>query len=88
MGLNKEEIENLFMYKYLIVDSVWFGAVFARETKRLRKSVLVMERREHVSGNVYRRRSLLPRQQRAQPEPLKQCAALVKDALGCVEEIN
>lgn len=66
------------MYKYLIVDSVWFDAVFAHEAKRLRKSVFVMERREHMSGNVYRRRSLLPRQQRAQLEPLKQCAALVK----------
>ena len=41
------------MYNYLIVDSGSFGAVFARETKRAVRSVLMLERREHVGSNVY-----------------------------------
>ena len=40
-------------YDYLIVGSGLFGAVFAREAKRAGKSVLVLERRDHVGGNVY-----------------------------------
>ncbi|WP_331280190.1 UDP-galactopyranose mutase [Selenomonas bovis] len=42
-----------FMYDYLIVGSGLFGAVFAHEVKRAGKSVLVLERRGHVGGNVY-----------------------------------
>ena len=41
------------MYDYLIVGSGLFGAVFAHEAKQAGKSVLVLERREHVGGNVY-----------------------------------
>ena len=41
------------MYDYLIVGSGLFGAVFAREAKRAGKSVLVLERRDHVGGNIY-----------------------------------
>lgn len=41
------------MYDYLIVGSGLFGAVFAHEAKRAGKSVLVLERRDHVGGNVY-----------------------------------
>lgn len=41
------------MYDYLIVGSGLFGAVFAHEAKRAGKSVLVLERRGHVGGNVY-----------------------------------
>ena len=41
------------MYDYLIVGSGLFGAVFACEAKRAGKSVLVLERRDHVGGNVY-----------------------------------
>lgn len=41
------------MYDYLIVGSGLFGAVFAHEVKRAGKSVLVLERRGHVGGNVY-----------------------------------
>ena len=39
------------MYDYLIVGSGLFGAVFAREARQAGKSVLVLERREHV-GNM------------------------------------
>ena len=41
------------MYDYLIVGSGLFGAVFACEAKRAGKSTLVLERRNHVGGNVY-----------------------------------
>lgn len=41
------------MYDYLIVGSGLFGAVFAHEAKKAGKSVLVLERRNHVGGNVY-----------------------------------
>lgn len=41
------------MYDYLIVGSGLFGAVFAHEAKKASKSVLVLERRDHVGGNVY-----------------------------------
>lgn len=41
------------MYDYLIVGSGLFGAVFAHEAKQAGKSVLVLERRGHVGGNVY-----------------------------------
>ena len=41
------------MYDYLIVGSGLFGAVFAHEAKQAGKSVLVIERRDHVGGNVY-----------------------------------
>jgi UDP-galactopyranose mutase len=41
------------MYDYLIVGSGLFGAVFAHEAKNAGKSVLVIERRDHVGGNIY-----------------------------------
>ena len=41
------------MYNYLIVGSGLFGAVFAHEAKKAGKSVLVIERRDHVGGNIY-----------------------------------
>lgn len=41
------------MYDYLIVGSGLFGAVFAHEAKKAGRSVLVLERRGHVGGNVY-----------------------------------
>ena len=41
------------MYDYLIVGSGLFGCVFAHEMKMRGKSVLVLERRDHVGGNVY-----------------------------------
>ncbi len=41
------------MYDYLIVGAGLFGAVFAYEAKQAGKSVLVIEKRAHVGGNVY-----------------------------------
>jgi UDP-galactopyranose mutase len=41
------------MYDYLIVGSGLFGAVFAHEAHKAGKSVLVIERRDHIGGNIY-----------------------------------
>lgn len=41
------------MNDFLIVGSGLFGSVFAHEAKAHGKSVLVIERRNHVGGNIY-----------------------------------
>lgn len=41
------------MYDYLIIGSGLFGSVFAYEMTKAGKSCLVLERRDHVGGNVY-----------------------------------
>ena len=41
------------MYNYLIVGAGLYGAVFAREAMNRGKSVLVIEKRPHIAGNVY-----------------------------------
>ena len=40
-------------YDFLIVGAGLFGAVFAREAVRSHKKVLVIEKRDHIGGNVY-----------------------------------
>ena len=40
-------------YDYLIVGAGLFGAVFAQQAKAAGKSVLVIEKRNHIAGNVY-----------------------------------
>ena len=40
-------------YDYLIVGAGLFGAVFAREAVRRGKKVLVLDRRDHIGGNIY-----------------------------------
>lgn len=40
-------------YDYLIVGSGLFGAVFAYEAKKRGKKCLVIERRNHIGGNIY-----------------------------------
>ncbi|HJB27554.1 MAG TPA: UDP-galactopyranose mutase [Candidatus Blautia faecavium] len=41
------------MYDYLVVGSGLYGAVFAREAKKAGKSVLVIDKRPNIAGNVY-----------------------------------
>ena len=41
------------MYDYLVVGSGLFGATFAHEAKAAGKSVLVIDRRPNIAGNVY-----------------------------------
>lgn len=40
-------------YDYLIVGAGLFGAVFAQQAKKSGKNVLVIDRRDHIGGNVY-----------------------------------
>ncbi len=40
-------------YDYLIVGAGLFGAVFAHEMAKQGKNVLVIDKREHVAGNIY-----------------------------------
>lgn len=41
------------MYNYLIVGSGLFGAVFAYEANKQGKKCLVIEKRNHIGGNIY-----------------------------------
>ncbi len=41
------------MYDYLVVGSGLFGAIFAHEAKEAGKSVLVIDKRPNIAGNVY-----------------------------------
>ena len=38
---------------YLVVGAGLFGAVFAHEAKQRGKKVLVIDKRDHIGGNVY-----------------------------------
>ena len=40
-------------YDYLIVGAGLFGAVFAERAKAAGKSVLVIDKRDHIGGNIY-----------------------------------
>lgn len=40
-------------YDYLVVGAGLYGAVFAREAKRRGKSVLVVDKRPNIAGNIY-----------------------------------
>ncbi len=42
-------------YDYLIVGAGLFGAVFAQQAKAAGKTVLVIDKRNHIGGNVYTR---------------------------------
>ena len=41
------------MYDYLIVGAGLYGAVFAHELKKQGKKCLVIDRRDHIAGNIY-----------------------------------
>lgn len=40
-------------YDYLVVGAGLYGAVFAHEAKNAGKKVLVIDKRDHIAGNVY-----------------------------------
>ncbi len=42
-------------YQYLVVGAGLFGAVFAREMTKAGKNCLVIEKRNHIAGNIYTR---------------------------------
>lgn len=41
------------MYDYLVVGAGLFGSIFSYEAKKAGKSVLVVDKREHIGGNIY-----------------------------------
>lgn len=41
------------MYDFLVVGAGLYGAIFAHHAAKHKKSVLVVERRSHIAGNVY-----------------------------------
>jgi len=45
--------ENTMKYDYLVVGSGLYGAIFAHEAKARGKSVLVVDKRPNIAGNVY-----------------------------------
>lgn len=45
--------ENTMKYDYLVVGSGLYGAIFAHEAKAKGKSVLVIDKRPNIAGNVY-----------------------------------
>ena len=51
MRARQKEVE--MRYDYLIVGAGLFGAVFAREMKLAGKTCLVIDKREHIGGNIY-----------------------------------
>lgn len=40
-------------YDYLVVGAGLYGAVFAHEAKKAGKTVLVIDQRDHIAGNIY-----------------------------------
>ena len=46
----------MIMYDYLIVGAGLFGAVSAQQAKACGKKVLVIDRRNHIAGNIYTER--------------------------------
>lgn len=46
---------NMKQYDYLVVGSGLFGSVFAHEAQKKGKKVLVIEKRNHIGGNIYTR---------------------------------
>ena len=41
------------MYDFLVVGAGLYGSVFAERAKAAGKTVLVIEKRDHIAGNVY-----------------------------------
>lgn len=40
-------------YDYLVVGAGLFGAVFAQQARKAGKTVLVVDKRDHIAGNIY-----------------------------------
>ena len=45
--------EIVMKYDYLVVGAGLYGATFAQEANKAGKSVLVIDKRQHIAGNVY-----------------------------------
>ena len=54
---NKKDLylggEQMHQYDYLVVGAGLYGAVMARELNKRGKKCLVIDRRDHIAGNIY-----------------------------------
>ena len=50
---DREKMAENMNYNYLIIGVGLFGAVFAHEAHKRGKSVLVIDRRPYIAGNIY-----------------------------------
>ncbi len=55
METERQRSAKLKKYDYLVVGAGLFGSVFAREAMNAGKKVLVIDRRDHIAGNIYTR---------------------------------
>ena len=53
---DREKLDENDRFDYLVVGAGLYGAVFASEARKYGKKVLVIDRRDHVGGNVYTER--------------------------------
>ena len=49
----KKGKRRIVMFDYLVVGAGLYGSVFARQAKDNGKSVLVIDKRDHIGGNIY-----------------------------------
>ena len=49
----KSNNEKVMYYDYLIVGTGLFGSIFVYEANKIEKKCLVIEKRNHVGGNIY-----------------------------------
>lgn len=52
---DRQLIESDKKFDYLVVGAGLFGSVFANEARKVGKSAVVIDKRDHVGGNVYTR---------------------------------
>lgn len=50
---NERRIVAMNKYDYLVVGAGLFGATFAYEAKKKGKTCLVIDKRDHIAGNIY-----------------------------------
>jgi len=52
-GMGREKGDEYMMYDYLIVGAGIFGSIFAHEAIKKGKTCLVIDKRNHIGGNIY-----------------------------------
>ncbi len=53
---DREIVESTKKFDYLVVGAGLFGSVFADQAKKAGKSAVVIDRRDHIGGNIYTER--------------------------------
>lgn len=52
-----KKVNNMEKYDYLIVGAGLFGSIFAYEANKRGKRCLVIDKRNHIAGNIYTKKS-------------------------------